>query len=260
MLQYPVQLPPLSLSSKLRTDIRRPNDLPRHRFVSRSPPPPPPPLIPSNLSPSSPIFFPNSPSSKSSVHSSISSSTIEDVLAPGDFVGQGGSLQGESIRLVSIGDSPSVLDHYREPATEFQVKRRLGHGSYAVVYLVQEVLYRPQPSDDGHMPTMGMMELDSPSSPQTLYGREYAIKCLSKANLDEEDLAAQMSEVRLFILPFSFCCSLSVVGHHSPIPTFTPQYCYPSPYFRNFFVFTPSPGVCSRPRSILLSRTGPRPL
>jgi hypothetical protein len=42
---------------------------------------------------------------------------------------------------------------------------------------------------------MGMMELDTASAPQTVYGREYAIKCLSKANLDEEDLAAQMSEV-----------------------------------------------------------------
>lgn len=122
-------------------------------------------------------------------------------MALGDFVGQGGTLQGETIRLVSIGDTvphPSDAGDYQEPATEFQVKRRLGHGSYAVVYLVQEVLYRPPLSDDGHMPTMGMMELETTSAPQTVYyGREYAIKCLSKANLDEEDLAAQMSEVTI---------------------------------------------------------------
>lgn len=112
-------------------------------------------------------------------------------------------LQGEIIRLVALDPAvsplPSDAPEYREPAPEFQVKRRLGHGSYAVVYLVQEVLYRPQPSDDGHMSTIGMMELDSTSaSPtETVYGREYAIKCLSKANLDEEDLAAQMSEVTI---------------------------------------------------------------
>jgi hypothetical protein len=248
MLQYPVQLPPLSLSPKIpsRKDIcdhpRRSNDYPRlppnsfnnkrfqnETFVSRSnfagfhPSPQIPLSISTNLTPSptsspspasanlprttyfsskppsSPVLLGNShpwASSPPSGKSSITSSTVEDVLFPGDFVGQGGTLQGETISLVSMGPHSSGVGDYREPAIEFQVKRRLGHGSYAVVYLVQEVLYRPQLSDDGHMPTMGVMELDATSTPQTSYGREYAIKCLSKANLDEEDLAAQMSEVR----------------------------------------------------------------
>lgn len=236
MLQYPVQLPPLSLSSSPKNskdngDIRRPNDYPRptpisnnkrfqkETFVPRSTFHPTPLSVSTNLTPSptssspsrtpyisskpplsSPILFSNPQpwaSSKSSAKSSIVSSTVDDVLTQGDFVRQGGTLQGETIRLVSIGNTPSPIGDYQEPAAEFIVKRRLGHGSYAVVYLVQEVLDRPQLSDDGHMPTMGMMELDSNSAPhpRTLYGREYAIKCLSKANLDEEDLAAQMSEV-----------------------------------------------------------------
>jgi len=246
MLQYPVQLPPLSLSSSPKNPLkdnndRRANDNPRlppnslnnkrfqkETFVSRSPFAGfhPAPALPTNLAPiptsspssaspklprtpyisrptSSPISLPNPqpwPSSARSGKSSSASSTVEDVLVLGDFVGEGGTLQGETIRLVSIGGTsphPFEAYDYREPAVEFQVKKRLGHGSYAVVYLVQEVLYRPPLSDDGHMPTMGMMELDGKiaSHPQAVYGREYAIKCLSKANLDEDDLAAQMSEV-----------------------------------------------------------------
>ncbi|KAF9467294.1 hypothetical protein BDZ94DRAFT_1156439 [Collybia nuda] len=255
MLQYPVQLPPLSLSSSPKNASRKdtsdyyrsndqvrppPNSLNNKRFQKESFSPRsafagfhPPPALPLSIStnhhttspssspspasaklprtpylstrqPSGPVSFPNSQPwapSKSftrSNQSSVASSTVEDVLAPGDFVGEGGSLQGETIRLVSFG-STSLTPGAPEPATEFVVKRRLGHGSYAVVYLVQEVLSRAQPSEDGHMSTIGVMEFDSKASslPETVYGREYAIKCLSKANLDEEELAAQMSEVTI---------------------------------------------------------------
>jgi serine/threonine protein kinase len=117
-------------------------------------------------------------------------------LVSGDVVGQGVCFQGETIRLVSIGAFPPASD-YEEPAKEFEVVKRLGTGSYAVVYLVREVLFRPPPSDDGHTSILGPIELDGKLScrPCTEYGREYAIKCLSKANLDEDALAAQMSEV-----------------------------------------------------------------
>ena len=30
-----------------------------------------------------------------------------------------------------------------------------------------------------------------------MYGREFAVKCLSKANLDDQALAAQLAEVRV---------------------------------------------------------------
>lgn len=112
---------------------------------------------------------------------------------PGDAVGDGSLLQGEPIRVVPLGSNPRVPEH-EEPAKEFEVVRRLGAGSYAVVYLVLEVLYRPPPSADGHI-LVGQMDSDDIRRPGTVYGREYAIKCLSKANLDEEALAAQMSEV-----------------------------------------------------------------
>jgi serine/threonine protein kinase len=118
-----------------------------------------------------------------------------DVLAPGDVVGQGVLLQGEPIRLISV---PPTIDYEAAPAPELEVVRRLGAGSYAVVYLVREVLFRPVPSLDSHMSLEGM-ELDDKLTgrPSVEYGREFAIKCLSKANLDEEALAAQMSEVTI---------------------------------------------------------------
>lgn len=118
-----------------------------------------------------------------------------DVLAQGDVVGQDILLQDEPIRLVS---KPSATSDYEVPAQELEVVRRLGAGSYAVVYLVREVLFRPLPSLDSHMSIEGM-ELDDKLTgrPSIEYGREFALKCLSKANLDEEALAAQMSEVCL---------------------------------------------------------------
>ncbi|KIY65667.1 Pkinase-domain-containing protein [Cylindrobasidium torrendii FP15055 ss-10] len=135
--------------------------------------------------------------SRGSSRSSMSS-TLDDILYTGDCVGTGATLQGEIIRLVSFDAALDPVDSPNpdEPANEFEVVRRLGAGSYAVVYLVREVLYRPPPSEDGHI--AGSFDLDGPSKgPSTVYGREYAIKCLSKADLDEEALEAQMTEVTI---------------------------------------------------------------
>ncbi|KAI0769679.1 hypothetical protein BD413DRAFT_493330 [Trametes elegans] len=259
MLQYPVQLPPLSLSSSKRApapgrdrdfDDRR-NGHPRiaqlavhDRVAAHRPPALPisplstsialtpsssasastyPSPLPSPLSstPAKPIHrsplvsssrqlpspVPRSPHPlrsdlpsydvRSSTHSSISS-TIVDVLSQGDLVGEGLYLQGEVISRVPISASEPRVD-YDEPATEFEVVRKLGSGSYAVVYLVREVLSRPQASDDGHAIAIGRMDLDdgSPGNQSTEYGREYAIKVLSKANLDEEALDAQLFEATI---------------------------------------------------------------
>ena len=123
-----------------------------------------------------------------------------DVLYPGDFISNDGELQGEHIRLVSSSISAA------QPAHEFQVVRRLGTGSYAVVYLVKEVLYRPPVDDDANV--IGPLDLDAPQPIE--YGGEYAIKCLSKENLDPDALAAQMAEV-----PLSLSSSFSS-AHPSP--------------------------------------------
>ena len=142
--------------------------------------------------------FPRPPSS-SKDHSTISSH-IEDVLSHGDIVGEGIPLLGEPLRLVSnrSAEHPPTADH-QEPGTEFEVVRKLGTGSYAVVYHVREVLCRSPPSEDDHFYPGGRLEFDDASatrSPTSEYGREYAIKLLSKADLDEEELVAQLTEVR----------------------------------------------------------------
>ena len=99
------------------------------------------------------------------------------------------------------------------PAKEFEVVRKLGTGSYAVVYLVREVLSRKTmlvpsstlSSEDGHgVAAVGRMDMSDDGlvreEEDRIYGQEYAIKVLSKANLDQEALDAQLFEVRRILL------------------------------------------------------------
>lgn len=107
-----------------------------------------------------------------------SSPSIIDVLRPGEVVGEELPLQGEVARLVE--QNKHHVNVSEEPAKAFEVVRRLGAGSYASVYLVREV---------SHLEHMGS------DSNGREYGREYALRVLSKADLDEEALHAQMLEV-----------------------------------------------------------------
>lgn len=140
------------------------------------------------------------------MRSSFSSSAI-DVLSPGDVIGEGSDLQGQLVRRVSVVGEPQ--DEH-QPAKTFRVVRKLGAGSYAVVYLVQEVLRLGDIEEtdeecesdggdldmsmDGHDRDEVCVVKERRSEP--VYGKEYAIKVLSKANLDEEALSAQLLEVR----------------------------------------------------------------
>ena len=222
MLQYPVQLPPLSLSSSKHP---KPNDLlNRNRpILSRQLSSPISPS-PSRRSPYISSRHLPPPFRSSSSQSSILSQPLHDVLAPGDTVGEGSLLQGEPIQLVSSS--------HTELAREFEVIKQLGTGSYAIVYLVQEVLSRPVHSEDGHMSTIGLMELDTTIKPvqHTVYGREYAIKCLSKADLDQDALAVQMSEVIYRYLFFKYPLYESFSGSHPSILASSPKHRYPPPY------------------------------
>ncbi|KAF8621528.1 hypothetical protein AX15_007700 [Amanita polypyramis BW_CC] len=191
----PFSHPHSALSLSFATNISSPSPSAR---LSKSP------YISSCHPSSRPVSIPNASNlicQSSSSPSSVRSSLPGDVLAPGDSVGEGSLLQGEALRLVTVGPEYALFRSfdYKEPAREFEVVKRLGTGSYAVVYLVQEVLFRRPPSEDGHMSTIGQMDLDGKVSrhAETVYGREYAIKCLSKANLDEEALVAQMTEVTI---------------------------------------------------------------
>ena len=126
----------------------------------------------------------------------------EDVLSQGDLIGEGLTFQGETVVRVPMPTRvyESGFDDEQELAREFEVVKRLGAGSYAVVYQVKEVLSRRDHSDDGCFGG----RMDGPNGEQSTewreYGREFAIKCLSKANLDEEALEAQMAEVCVILL------------------------------------------------------------
>lgn len=204
MLQYSAQPIPLPLPYKQnRTkDIQptRHNDYPHahapsrlfnRRFAKeplRKQPSSLPPVLPISIpTPPSPISIPSPPIPPSSPTLPSVSSLIEDVLAPGDLVGEDLLLQGELVR-------PCVLaPRDMNTAKEFEVVRRLGTGSYAVVYRVREVISRAPISDDGHV---GILDLD-PSPPPIVYGRDFALKVLSKANLDSDALTAQLTEVTI---------------------------------------------------------------
>ena len=129
-----------------------------------------------------------------------------DVLAPGEIVGEGLPLQGEIVRRVTVGEI-EVARVEDEPSKVFQIMRRLGAGSYAVVYLVQEVLRLGEQDDEVYESDGADLDMSVDSHDRdevcvdkeqkgNLYGRKYAIKLLSKVNLDKEALDAQMFEVR----------------------------------------------------------------
>lgn len=198
---------------------------------------------------SSPISSPNSPLSPDSPASRRSSQHHEDVLSPGDRVGEGLSLLGETIRVVdtsmsweqevdtAFGNFDKNKYGKEEPAPEFEVVRRLGAGSYAVVYLVREVLDHPPagildglyestcPVSSGEIDNDNSSfnwdseeelggalydddlrarrkgDKNSNQGKKVYYGKEYAVKVLSKAGMNNEELEAQLVEVRW---PFFF--------------------------------------------------------
>ncbi|KIP02956.1 hypothetical protein PHLGIDRAFT_111449, partial [Phlebiopsis gigantea 11061_1 CR5-6] len=152
-------------------------------------------------------YYEQTASGASSMRSSFSSSAI-DVLSPGDVIGEGSDLQGQLVRRVSVLGEPQDEE---QPAKTFRVVRKLGAGSYAVVYLVQEVLRLGDIEEtdeecesdggdldmsmDGHDRDEVCVVKERRSEP--VYGKEYAIKVLSKANLDEEALSAQLLEATI---------------------------------------------------------------
>jgi hypothetical protein len=124
---------------------------------------------------------------------------VEDVLNERDWVGEGLRLLGEHIRAVPVRNLPPNHPPH-DPAKWFEVVRKLGSGSYAV-YLVREIIgtSQQQLSDDLELPCGDDLELDVPQSsrPAVTYGREFAIKCLSKVILNREALGAQLFEATI---------------------------------------------------------------
>lgn len=146
------------------------------------------------------------------IASSPEDSEVEDVLAPGDIIGQGSFLKGDLVSLLPTDRDQLNHDHEDE---QFEVLKELGKGSYAVVYLVHQVFFThgasapssafsrgrsntAESSENGHI--LGHMDNEGfLALPKKTLGRKFAIKCLSKANLDKEELDIQMAEVCLFL-------------------------------------------------------------
>ncbi|KAK4046095.1 hypothetical protein OIV83_006348 [Microbotryomycetes sp. JL201] len=100
---------------------------------------------------------------------------------------------------------------------ELEVERRLGEGTYAIVYLVREVLYDADfaaedmlspidaatafqfdsPSSLGHRPRMHSWGSDPFTFHPTTYGRHFALKCLCKKDLTPELIEVQRGEAVL---------------------------------------------------------------
>jgi hypothetical protein len=173
------------------------------------------------------LDHPHSPSRPSSI-SAVSSSIPENILSPGDIVGEGCVLQNERIRLVQFG-VPSL--HDKEPSQEFAVTRALGTGSCSIVYEVRELL---SCADQGN-------ELDNCHA---LYGRRYVIKCIAKGNVDEDGLASPMSSVSASGCSIARNLTLSP-GYYSPVTSAAPQHRYSIPCARDVFFFAATSRVYS---------------
>lgn len=233
MLQYPISMPNLSLRTKDSQTLspREPSDRPRRHLpkrsamatdlmlsvylppsvtASRRAPSNPRTQYAARLPPSTPI--PRSPvlssldapsvnaSSYQSRPSSTLSAPLQDILFPGDVIGQGLSFHGERVRLLPISPSHhNGDDDLNAPSIKFEVVKAIGTGSYAVVYQVRQILSSYPPPAEDLSPISAVNFDDFPSSPTPgRYGREYALKCLSKADLDKDALSAQMFEVCSF--------------------------------------------------------------
>ena len=150
-----------------------------------------------------------------------------DVFDEGERVGVGVWLEGRggyvrdcfAGRVDRDGKAPgNGLDGPKQ----LEVERRLGEGTYAIVYLVREVLNDPDPTlddddDDVLSPIdpLASFEFDDSDSsssrprlhswasdtwnppPKPTYGQYYALKCLCKKNLTEDLIEVQRNEAFL---------------------------------------------------------------
>lgn len=236
MLQYPISMPNLSLRTKDSQTLnpQEPSDRPRRRHhgnrsamatdlmlsvylppsvtaSSRSPSNHRAPystrLAPSSPIPRSPVLSSvDTPSANASSYTSRPASTLsvpmQDILFPGDVIGQGLYFHDERVRLLPISASHhGGGDDLNAPSIKFEVVKALGTGSYAVVYQVRQILsgYPPQTEDLSPISAVNFDDIPSSAPNPVRYGREYALKCLSKADLDKDALSAQMFEVCTYL-------------------------------------------------------------
>ncbi|GAA99720.1 uncharacterized protein L969DRAFT_96144 [Mixia osmundae IAM 14324] len=128
-----------------------------------------------------------------------------NVFGEGDRLGLGTMHEGQLVVDLFASDitlpSPSAHSRVDSPGLadnlggdfggDFQLEiiRQLGYGSYAVVYLARQVLY--------DAPEDAAFATDDHSVRGTVYGKEFALKCLCKKNLSDDLLEVQKFEATL---------------------------------------------------------------
>ncbi|WFC94515.1 hypothetical protein MBRA1_001145 [Malassezia brasiliensis] len=149
--------------------------------------------------------------------SSVSTTAREpplDVFDINDRIGPGLRHDGQPIR-VAEGSEGFAEQHFEYQNKQLQVDKLLGHGSYAVVYLVHEVPEHERTPIDARFGVPAAVEPQTSSALAGLAGktpiadeqhhlrtsareptdpRKYALKCLSKQNLSPEMLDLQRTE------------------------------------------------------------------
>ena len=223
---------------------------------------------PSNPVPRSPVLSSlDTPSANVSFqHSrpaSTHSSPVQDILFPGDIIGQGLNFQGERVRLLPISASHHNSDDDLDaPSIKFEVVKALGTGSYAVVYQVRQILSGYPPVAEDFSPISAVDFDDIPSCPAPVkYGREYALKCLSKADLDKDALSAQMFEVCTSRFPCLHLLIRSILpGNDSPVSASPSEHRHALSYPRNTFLSPSASRIRSRPGPLLFFGTVMRSL
>ncbi|MBW0467457.1 hypothetical protein O181_007172 [Austropuccinia psidii MF-1] len=144
---------------------------------------------------------------------------VPKVFKIGQRIGVGTLHQGYIVRdlfQTSSEDSRTINSSNTGNHSILEIVRQIGVGSYAVVYLVREVLYDPDlqteitPLDTSLSQTPkasdGFASLSNfgsnslrhqRKSTQVIYGRDFALKCLCKRNLTDELLILQRGEAEL---------------------------------------------------------------
>jgi hypothetical protein len=138
---------------------------------------------------------------------SIVRAMYNNVLSPDNPTGKGLMLQGEHVVCIHMPMHvhKNEFNNELELAIEFEVVKWLGAGSYAVIYQVKEVLSWHEYSNNGCI-SWWIDGLDGEQMVESReYRRQYVVKCLSKVNLNEEVLKAQMTEVHGFFPVAALC-------------------------------------------------------
>lgn len=122
---------------------------------------------------------------------------MKGAFFPGDVIGEGLYFHNERVHPLPVSaKNHDNDDDLNAPSTKFEIVMDLGAGSYAVVYQVRKILSGHPPLKRSALLTSRVNLDEIRSSPTPVrYGRDYALKCISKINLDKDALRAQMLEV-----------------------------------------------------------------